>query len=514
MGYEVPNFSLVMPEIILLAGACFVLLADLFVSDKNRFITYLMAQIVLLVTAGLLLASFLDGATLITTSATTVKTTFSDMFVLDPMARVLKISILLITAGVFVYSRDYLRERQMYKGEYFTLALFAVLGMMIMVSAKTMLLIYLGLELLSLSMYAMVAFRRNDGRASEAAMKYFVLGAIASGMLLYGMSIIYGVSGSLHLDHIAVYMKDHPVMQNIGLLLGLAFIIVGLGFKLGVVPFHMWVPDVYDGSPTTVTLFLGTAPKIAAFAMVIRLLVEGLGDMVQGWQQILAILAALSLLLGNIIAIAQTNIKRMLAYSTISHMGFVVMGILAGSQTGYAASMFYVITYAIIAMGGFAVVILLSRDGEEADQLADLKGLSSRHPWYAFMMMLFLFAMAGVPPTVGFYAKLSVINAVVDAQGANLIWLAVFAVVMSVVGAYYYLRAIKLMYFDEPDNINPNNNNLENSTSQSALDISVPIKPSWDFSVLLSVNGLAVLVLGILPGALMALCVWAIQTSL
>lgn len=522
MQFHLPNMMLATPEMFLLAGACFVLLADLFVKDSQRFITYLLAQIVLLVTAGLVLFGTSEMNLIIAESFQTTGTlsvsAFSDMFVLDPMARVLKVSILLITAAVFVYSRDYLRSRQMYKGEYFALGLFAVLGMMIMVSAKTMLLIYLGLELLSLAMYAMVAFRRNDGRASEAAMKYFVLGAIASGMLLYGMSIIYGVSGSLHLDHIAVYMKDHPVMQNMGLLLGLSFIIVGLGFKLGVVPFHMWVPDVYDGSPTAVTLFLGAAPKIAAFAMVIRLLVEGLGDMVQGWQQILAILAALSLLAGNIIAIAQTNIKRMLAYSTISHMGFVVMGILAGSQTGYAASMFYVITYAIIAMGGFAVVILLSRDGEEADQLADLKGLSSRHPWYAFMMMLFLFAMAGVPPTVGFYAKLSVINAVVDAQGANLIWLAVFAVVMSVVGAYYYLRAIKLMYFDEPDNVNSNQDNKDltsgNYSQSAALDISVPIKAPWDFSVLLSVNGLAVLLLGILPGALMSLCVWAIQASL
>ena len=487
MQFAVPDFAPAYPEIFLLAGTCFVLLADLFVKDSQRIITYLLAQIVLLVTAGLVLVGFNDAG------MTTV-TSFSDMFVLDPMAQVLKISILLVTVGVFVYSREYLRSRDMYKGEYFTLGLFAVLGMMIMVSAKTMLLIYLGLELLSLAMYAMVAFKRDDGRASEAAMKYFVLGAIASGMLLYGMSIIYGVSGSLHLDHIAAYMSSHPVMENIGLLLGLSFIIVGLGFKLGVVPFHMWVPDVYDGSPTAVTLFLGTAPKIAAFAMVIRLLVEGLGDMVQGWQQILSLLAALSLLAGNVIAIAQTNIKRMLAYSTISHMGFVLMGILAGTQAGYAASMFYIITYAIIAMGGFAVVILLSRDGYEADQLTDLKGLSSRHPWYAFMMMLFLFSMAGVPPTVGFYAKLSVITAVVD---ANVIWLAVFGVVMSVIGAYYYLRAIKLMYFDKPDD----------ETTMSA-----PVQ--WDFTVLLSINGLAVLALGILPGALMTLCVKAIQASL
>ncbi len=485
MQFPVPDFTPAIPELFLLAGACFVLLADLFVSDSKRIITYFLSQFVLLITAFLLINGFNDESA----------TTFSDMFVQDPMARVLKISLILITVAVFVYSRDYLKNREMYKGEYFTLGLFAVLGMMIMVSAKTMLLIYLGLELLSLAMYAMVAFRRNDGRASEAAMKYFVLGAIASGMLLYGMSLIYGVTGSLHLDHIASYMSSHPVMTNIGLLLALAFVIVGLGFKLGVVPFHMWVPDVYDGSPTAVTLFLGTAPKIAAFAMMIRLLVEGLGDMVQGWQQILAILAALSLLVGNIVAIAQTNIKRMLAYSTISHMGFVVMGILAGTQTGYAASMFYIITYSIIAMGGFAVVILLSSKEKEADQLADLKGLSSRHPWYAFMMMLFLFSMAGVPPTVGFYAKLAVIKAVVD---VNLIWLAVFAVVMSVIGAYYYLRAIKLMYFDQAD----------------ANESSYSISPKFDFKVLLSINGLSVLALGFFPGALMSLCVWAIQQSL
>ena len=499
MQFQTPNILLATPEIFLLVGTCFVLLADLFVKDSQRFLTYLLAQIVLLVTAGLVLFGTTEMNLILAESYQATgqsgATAFSDMFVLDPMAQILKISILLITVGVFVYSREYLRTRDMYKGEYFTLGLFAVLGMMIMVSAKTMLLIYLGLELLSLAMYAMVAFKRDDGRASEAAMKYFVLGAIASGMLLYGMSIIYGVSGSLHLDHIASYLSAQSSMENIGLLLGLSFIIVGLGFKLGVAPFHMWVPDVYDGSPTAVTLFLGTAPKIAAFAMVIRLLVEGMGDMVQGWQQILSLLAALSLLAGNIIAIAQTNIKRMLAYSTISHMGFVLMGVLAGSHAGYAASMFYIITYAIIAMGGFGVVLLLSRKGYEADQLNDLKGLSARHPWYAFMMMLFLFSMAGVPPTVGFYAKLSVITAVVD---ANIIWLAVFGVVMSVIGAYYYLRAIKLMYFDRP----------EESTSSELAAV------KWDFKVLLSLNGLGVLALGIFPGALMTLCLTAIQASL
>ena len=500
MQFNLPNIMLATPEMFLLAGTCFVLLADLFIKDSQRFVTYLLTQIVLLVTAGLVLFGTNDMNSILAESIQSTGkagvTAFSDMFVVDPMAKVLKVSILLVTAAVFVYSREYLRSREMYKGEYFTLGLFAVLGMMIMVSAKTMLLIYLGLEMLSLAMYAMVAFKRDDGRASEAAMKYFVLGAIASGMLLYGMSIIYGVTGSLHLDHIATYMSTHSVMDNIGLLLGLSFIIVGLGFKLGVVPFHMWVPDVYDGAPTAVTLFLGTAPKIAAFAMVIRLLVEGLGDMVQGWQQILSLLAALSLLAGNIIAIAQTNIKRMFAYSTISHMGFVLMGILAGSQTGYAASMFYIITYAIIAMGGFAIILLLSRDGSEADQLSDLQGLSSRHPWYAFMMMLFLFSMAGVPPTVGFYAKLSVITAVVD---ANVIWLAVFGVVMSVIGAYYYLRAIKIMYFDQP---------IDGNSYSSLAAV------GFDFKLLISINGLSVVLLGILPSALMTLCFKAIQTSL
>ncbi|MCK5896298.1 MAG: NADH-quinone oxidoreductase subunit NuoN [Cocleimonas sp.] len=470
------------PEIFLLIATCSVLMIDLFVKDHQRIVTYIITQISLLITAWLVYTA---------TDNTQVVTTFNDMFVTDPMARVLKISIILITMAVFAYSRPYLKERNIFKGELFTLGLFAVLGMMVMVSAKTMLLIYLGLELLSLSLYAMVAFRRNDGIASEAAMKYFVLGAIASGMLLYGMSIIYGLTGSLNLELIATNLSaQDSVMGNIGLLLGLSFILVGLGFKLGVVPFHMWIPDVYHGSPTAITMFLGAAPKIAVFAMVVRLLAQGLGDMSAGWQQILILLAVLSLFVGNVIAIAQTNLKRMLAYSTISHMGFVAMGILAANQAGYAASMFYIITYAIISMGGFAVIIFLSHKNSEADELNDLKGLGARHPWVALMMLLFLFSMAGVPPTVGFYAKLSVIQAVVS---TDLVWLAVFAVVMSVVGAYYYLRAIKMMYFDAAD---------ENIT---------PSKASLEFGALLSVNGLAVIALGILPGGLMAVCISAVN---
>jgi NADH-quinone oxidoreductase subunit N len=473
------------PEIFLLIATCTVLLVDLFVKDNQRIITYILAQVSLLITAWLVFT---------VTDNATVVTTFNDMFVADPMARVLKISMILITMAVFAYSRPYLKDRNMFKGELFTLGMFAVLGMMVMVSANSMLLIYLGLELLSLSLYAMVAFRRNDGIASEAAMKYFVLGAIASGMLLYGMSIIYGLTGSLNLDLIAANLSaQDSVMGNIGLLLGLSFILVGLGFKLGVVPFHMWIPDVYHGAPTAITLFLSAAPKIAVFAMILRLLVDGLGEMSVGWQQILILLAALSLFVGNVIAIAQTNLKRMLAYSTISHMGFVALGILAANEAGYAASMFYIITYAIISMGGFAVIIFLSNKDSEADELNDLKGLSSRHPWVAFMMLLFLFSMAGVPPTVGFYAKLAVIEAVVS---VDLVWLAVFAVVMSVVGAYYYLRAIKMMYFDEADKNIP------------------PATASVEFGALLSVNGLAVLALGILPGGLMAVCISAIQAIL
>jgi NADH-quinone oxidoreductase subunit N len=473
------------PEIFLLIATCSVLMIDLFVKDHQRIITYVIAQISLLITAWLVYT---------VTDSTTVVTVFNDMYVADPMARVLKISIILMTMVVFAYSRPYLKDRHMFKGELLTLGLFAVLGMMVMVSAKTMLLVYLGLELLSLSLYAMVAFRRNDGVASEAAMKYFVLGAIASGMLLYGMSIIYGLSGSLNLELIATNLAaQDSLMSNIGLLLGLSFILVGLGFKLGVVPFHMWIPDVYHGSPTAITMFLSAAPKIAVFAMVVRLLGQGLGDMSVGWQQILSLLADLSLFVGNVIAIAQTNLKRMFAYSTISHMGFVTLGILAASEAGYAASMFYIITYAIISMGGFAVIIFLSNKDTEADELNDLKGLSSRHPWVALMMLLFLFSMAGVPPTVGFYAKLSVIQAVV---GADLVWLAVFAVVMSVVGAFYYLRAIKMMYFDQADDVVPPSS-----------------KATLEFSALLSINGLAVLALGFLPGGLMAICIVAINKT-
>jgi len=369
------------------------------------------------------------------------------------------------------------------------LGLFAMLGMMIMVSAWNFLNLYLGLELMSLSLYAMVAFDRNSAKASEAAMKYFVLGAIASGMLLYGMSIIYGLTGTLNIADVQQQLTHVPEGLDIAVVFGLVFMLVGIAFKLGAVPFHMWLPDVYHGAPTSVTLFIGSAPKIAAFAMVMRLLVSGLGPLHEHWQTMLIILAVLSIGIGNIVAIAQTNIKRMLAYSTISHVGFILLGILAGTKVGFASAMFYTIIYAFMSLGAFGLIVILSHKGFEAENLEDFKGLNDRSPWLAAMMLLILFSMAGVPPTVGFYAKLVVLQAIVN---IDLVWLAVYAVLLSVIGAFYYLRVIKLMYFDKPD------------TQQY-------IKTSIDVSAVISVNGLLMLALGLFPGALMAICLAAMN---
>jgi len=361
--------------------------------------------------------------------------------------------------------------------------LFGTLGMSILVSAHNFLTIYLGLELLSLSLYAMVVIQRDSSIASEAAMKYFVLGAIASGMLLYGMSIIYGITGTLDLAG----MTANISVQTPGILLsfGLVFIIVGIAFKLGAVPFHMWVPDVYQGAPTAVTLFIGSAPKIAAFAMLMRLLVDGLYDLHPQWEGILIILAVLSMAIGNLLAIAQTNIKRMLAYSTISHVGFLILGVLTGTQSGFAASMFYTLAYVIMALAGFGIVMLLSRKGFEAENLDDYKGLNERSPWYAFLMLSVMFSMAGVPPFLGFWAKLVVLEQVI---AANMVWLAIVGVVFSVIGAFYYLRIVKLMYFDKP-----------------ADDIPA-LTASFDTRLMVSLNSLLILFMGIFPGSLLALC--------
>ena len=470
-------------EIFLLCMVCAILLLDLFVSDARRGITY-----------GLTLAT-VAGCFLITGSTDPggEQYTFSGMFVADLMANVLKLGIYIAVSVVLVYAQSYIRARDMFRGEFFVLALFAMLGMMVMVSANHLLTLYLGLELLSLSLYAMIALQRDSAVATEAAMKYFVLGALASGMLLYGMSMLYGATGTLDLARMAAVIGSGGGDNTI-LLFGLVFIVAGLGFKLGAVPFHMWVPDVYHGAPTAVTLFIGSAPKLAAFAFIMRLLISGLGAdfLVEQWRWMLIIMAVLSLVIGNVTAIAQTNLKRMLAYSSISHMGFMLLGILSGSNEGYAAAMFYVAVYVLMNLGTFGMILLLSRAGFEADNLDDFKGLNQRSPWYATVMLFLMFSMAGVPPMVGFYAKLSVLWSIVD---AGYVWLAVVAVLFSLIGAFYYLRIVKLMYFDDP---------VDNSA----------ITPRAGMRWVLSVNGIALLVLGILPGGLMAVCEYSIALSL
>jgi len=477
-SFEMPNLLPAVPEIFVLTATCVILLVDLFVSKEHKVITYLMS-IATLVIAAVLTITLHTGERVVT---------FDGSFVGDAMGDVLKVFVYLVTAVVFVYSRGYLKARNLFKGEFFTLGLFGVLGMMVLISAHNMLTLYLGLELLSLSMYAMVALQRDSLNATEAAMKYFVLGAVASGMLLYGMSLIYGITGSLDLAAIGAAVRSLDDSQMMVAGLGMVLVIVGMAFKLGAVPFHMWLPDVYHGAPTAITLYIGTAPKIAAFAMVMRLLVEGLGDMHDQWQTILVIMAVLSMAVGNVIAIAQSNIKRMLAYSTISHVGFLLLGILAGTSEGYSSAMFYAITYALMGAGGFGMILMLSRAGFEADRLDDFKGLNDRSPWFALMMLILMFSMAGVPPTVGFYAKLAVLQSVV---GVGLTWLAVVGVIFSIIGAFYYLRIIKLMYFDKP------------------LD-DAPLQTTADMRIVLSANALGILYLGLMPSSLLALCVAAI----
>jgi NADH-quinone oxidoreductase subunit N len=471
------------PELFLLVMVCVVLVVDLLVSDANRIITYALTQATL---AGCLLITYF-------TATAEPAYTFSGMFVDDLMSDVLKLLVYIGVMVMLVYSRAYVVARDMFRGELFALVLFATLGMMIMISANHLLALYLGLELLSLSLYAMVALQRDSAVATEAAMKYFVLGALASGMLLYGMSMLYGATGTLEITRLAEIISDGGG-KDVVLVFALVFIVAGLGFKLGAVPFHMWVPDVYHGAPTAVTLFIGSAPKLAAFGFIMRLLVQGLGaeQLLGEWQQMLIVMAVLSLAVGNITAIAQTNLKRMLAYSTISHMGFLLLGILSGDLNGYGSGMFYVVVYVLMNLGSFGMIMLLSRRGFEAENLDDFKGLNARSPWFAFVMLLLMFSMAGAPPTVGFYAKLSVLQAVIN---AGYVWLAVVAVLFSLVGAFYYLRLVKLMYFDAPQD-------------------HAPIEPRLDVGVLMTLNGLAVLLLGILPGRLMELCIDSIRLSL
>lgn len=435
MEFQIPQFAPAYPEIFLLCMAGVVLLLDLFLGQKIKSLAYVVSLASLVITI-ILIA---------TTSHPAV--TFNGMYLRDLMGDVLKIAVMIFTLMVFIYSRLYQKDRDIFKGEYFVLALTAVLGMMIMISAGNMLLLYLGLELLSLSLYSLIALRRDSLFATEAAMKYFVLGALASGILLYGMSMVYVATGTLDLAQIHQVVTS-GMSTNLVLSLGLVFIVVAIGFKLGAVPFHMWVPDVYQGSPTSVTLFLGSAPKLAAFAMLMRLLVGGLENMSGQWQQMLIILALFSIGFGNIVAIAQTNMKRMLAYSAISHIGFFLLGMLSATRDGYAASMFYILVYGFMTLGSFGMILLLSNKDSESDLIVNFKGMFKSHPLYALVMTLLMVSMAGIPPLIGFNAKLAVINALVESQ---LVWVAVVAVIFSVIGAFYYLRVVKVMFFDQPD---------------------------------------------------------------
>ena len=483
MEFDIAELLPMLPEIFVLAMASIILVVDLYLSDERKSLIHLLSMLTLIFVAMLTLRPGLPA---------TPEYVFAGTFVRDAMADILKVAVYVVMAVVFVYAKPSLREHNLFKGEFYVLALFGMLGMMIMISAANLVSLYLGLELLALTSYALVALNRDDELGAESAMKYFVLGALASGMLLYGMSMIYGATGTLDLREIAA-ATQHLESMNLIMAFGIAFVVVGLAFKFGAVPFHMWLPDVYQGAPTSVATYLAAAPKIAAFAMAIRLLDVALGFEFSHWQPMLAFLAMLSLALGNIVAIAQTNIKRMLAYSTMSHVGFILLGLLSNTPTGYAAAMFYAMIYAITAAGAFGMIILLSRNGKEAENLDDFKGLNARSPWFAGMMLCIMASMAGVPPFVGFFAKLQILQALVD---VNLTWLAAYAVVASVIGAFYYLRVIKLMYVDAPES-----------------DANILDKPA-DLRAVLSLNGLAQLGLSIVAGPIIALCVIAFTTTI
>ena len=471
------NMLLAAPEFWILTMACVILIADLFIREERRGIIHLMAMLSLIFAAIITLrGDYLSEGLRLATA-------FNGSFIRDPMGDVLKLFSYFVLGMIFIYSKFYLRQFRMFRTDFYTLSLFALLGVMLLISANSLITVYLGLELTSLSTYALVAFDRESKRGSEAAMKYFVLGSMASGMLLYGMSMIYGATGSLDLQQISVAISNQGG-GNLMLVFGLVFLVVGIAFKLGLVPFHMWLPDVYEGAPVAVTLFIAAVPKMAGFAMAYRLLHTGLGDLHGDWQQMLSILAVLSIVLGNLAAIAQSNIKRMLAYSTISHMGFVLMGLLPGTADGFGASMFYVIVYSLMSAGAFGMVIMLSARGVEAERLDDFRGLNQRNSWYAAIMAMVMFSMAGVPVFVGFFAKWLVIKSALD---AGMVWLAISAVVFSVVGAFYYLRVVKLMYFDEP-------------VTESPIDAPV------DFRAAIALNGVMMLGLGIFSSTLIAVC--------
>ena len=491
---NVMNWQVLYPEMLLLAMACSIAIVDLFVTDPARRLTFWLTQATLAAVALLHLQALVAGQSLFG---------MQGMVVADPLGHLLAFFAALAVMVTLVYAQPYLTPRDMMKGEFFTLALFSLLGVLVMVSANNFLVVYLGLELMSLSLYALTALRRDHGQSTEAAMKYFVLGALASGFLLYGLSMMYGATGSLDIPRVFEVIGKGQANPQV-LTFGLVFIVAGLGFKFGAAPFHMWVPDVYHGAPTAVTLLIAGAPKLAAFGIAMRLLVEGMLGLATDWQQMLVVMALASLFIGNLAAIAQTNLKRLLAYSAIAQIGFVLLALASGVVSGntlsggnaYSSALFYMVTYVLTTLGSFGVIMLLARQGYESEEISDLAGLNQRSPWMAAVMALFMFSLAGIPPLVGFYAKLSVLQALVTTNLTGYLWLAVIAVVLSLIGAFYYLRVVKVMYFDEPAADAPR------------------IYGERGVQALLAVNGAAVLVFGLLPGGLMAMCSTAIVRAL
>lgn len=474
------DLNLIMPEITLLTATLIVVLVDVFLKPRWRGVTYGLSQLSLIATFIVCLQHVVDAPIY----------AFSGQWVVDSFSQMAKLFMLAIMFFVMLYSRVYIAERDIARGEFHILTLLSTLGMMLLVSANSLLTVYLGVELLTLPLYVLVAFNRNAADSVEAGMKYFVVGALASGLLLYGISILFGVTNSLQLQEVSSFIQQANTDQMAILIFALIFVIVGLAFKLGAVPCHMWIPDIYHGAPTNVTLLVGSAPKIAAFGMAYRLLYDALPGLSDHWVSILVVLSVLSLILGNLAAIAQSNIKRMLAYSTIAHIGFVLFGFLAAPTVGFAPALYYMVVYAIMACCAFGIVIFVSSKGEERDQLDDFKGLSQRNPWMAFMMLLAMFSLAGVPPTLGFYAKLTVLNALID---AGMLWVAITGVIFSVIGAFYYLRVVWLMYFEKPE-------------------VPYIVGGAFDLKVALSINGLLLLVLGLLPAPLFSLCQQAFVT--
>ena len=480
MNFVIPSFAPAIPEMVLLGLISFILIADTFWYKRYQFATYYATQISLVVVGYLVLSSF-----------TTVQViTFDGSFVRDSFADVLKLFTVLVSLGIFLFSREYLLQHKFYSGEFFILGLFGVLGMFVMISAHNMITMFIGLEIMSLAMYAMIALRKDYRQGLEAAIKYFVLGALATGMLLYGFSMLYGATGSITFPEMAKIIESGNV-DKVVLSFGVVFVVIGLAFKLGAVPFHMWMPDVYQGAPSAVTLYLGTAPKIAGFAMLYRLLEEALPGLVEDWQSLIIMISVLSMVVGSLIAIVQDNLKRMLAYSGIGHIGFLLLGVIAATPEGYAASMFYVIVYALTGVAGFGMIVALSKTGNEFDKISDFIGLNARNPWLAFMMLIVLFSMAGIPPFIGFWAKIIVIEEVIK---AGFVWIAVLGVIMAVISAFYYLKVVKAMYFDKPEDTSP----IETTSSGSNLAVRF--------------FALALLVLGLVPSSLINLTYQSLTT--